>query len=212
MPELPGHFLAIARLSGLLVCESRYRTTRIFSTSSRLPIPHHRLPSGRHRQLTNTLPPPNAHFYQDVAMRPFELFAVVVLIAADAGDDAAKKDLEKFQGNWQLISAERDGKKTPDEDAKKITLTIQGNKFVLRKDGVIISEGTMTLDPTKKPKEIDETITTGPNKGKEFSAIYEIDDEHHKICFAAAGKARPTVFSSLAGSGQLLQVWQREKK
>jgi uncharacterized protein (TIGR03067 family) len=145
-------------------------------------------------------------------MRSFGLIAVVVLVAADARDDAAKKDLEKFQGNWQLISMERDGKKTPQEDAKKITLTIQGNKFVLRKDAVIISEGTMTLVSTKKPKAIDETITTGPNKGKVFSAIYEIDGEHHKICFAAPGKERPTAFSSLPGSGQLLQVWKREKK
>ena len=125
-------------------------------------------------------------------MRSFGLIAVV-LIAVDARHDAAKKDMEKFQGNWQLISMERDGKKTPQEDAKKTTLTIRGNKFVLRKDAVIISEGAMTLDPTKKPKEIDETITTGPNKGKVFSAIYEIDDEQHKICFAAAnarGKRR----------------------
>jgi uncharacterized protein (TIGR03067 family) len=105
---------------------------------------------------------------------------------------------------------ERDGKKTPQEDAKKITLTIQGNRFVLRKDAEIVSEGTMTLDPTKKPKTIDETITTGPNKGKVFSAIYEIDDEQHKICFAAAGKDRPTAFSS--ENGQTFQVWQREKK
>jgi uncharacterized protein (TIGR03067 family) len=147
-------------------------------------------------------------------MRPYGLIASLlgVLIAADAGDDAAKKDLEKFQGNWQLISAERDGKKTPQEEAKKITLTIQGNQFVLRKDAVVISDGTITLDPTKKPKAIDETITTGPNKGKVFSAIYEIDDEQHKICFAAVGKERPTAFSSLPGSGHLLQVWKREKK
>ena len=146
-------------------------------------------------------------------MRWYALMMVMtvgLLIAADVGDDAAKQDLAKFQGNWQLISAERDGKKTPEEDAKKITLTIQGDKFVLRKDAGIISEGTMKLDPTKKPKSIDETITTGSNKGKVFSAIYEIDDEQHKICFAAVGKERPTSFSS--GSGQLLQVWKREKK
>ena len=145
-------------------------------------------------------------------MKPFGLMASLfgALIAADAGDDAAKKDLEKFQGNWQLISMERDGKKTTPEDAKKITLTILGDKFILRKDAVTISEGTMKLDATRKPKEIDETISTGPNKGKAFLAIYEIDDEQHKICFAAAGKDRPTSFSS--GSGQILQVWKREKK
>ena len=142
-------------------------------------------------------------------MRSFVLFAAV-LLAADPSDDAAKKDLEKFQGNWSLISAERDGKKTPEQEAKKIKLTIQGNKFVLRKDSVVISEGTMTFDPSKKPKKIDETISTGPNKGKVFAAIYEIDDEQHKICFAAPGKERPTEFSS--GSGRLLQVWRREKK
>jgi len=42
-------------------------------------------------------------------------------------------------------------------------------------------------------------------------AIYEIDDEHHRICFAAAGKERPKDFSSQPGSGNLLQVWKREK-
>ena len=190
-------------LNGRLVCESRFRTARFFSTSSRLSTS----PAASYSEYTTHT---EYQFFQDVAMRPLGLIAVIVLAAADAGDDVATKDLEKFQGNWQLISMERDGKKTPQEDAKKITLTIQGNKFVLRKDAVIISEGTMTLDPTKKPKEIDETITTGPNKGKVFSAIYEIDDEHHKICFAAAGKERPTAFSS--SSGQLLQVWKREKK
>jgi uncharacterized protein (TIGR03067 family) len=135
-----------------------------------------------------------------------------VLIAAGPGSDATKKDLAQFQGNWTLVSVERDGKKTPEEDAKKLKLTIQGNKFVLRKDSVVISEGTMTLDPTKRPKEVDERITTGPNKGKVFPAIYEIDDQQHRVCFAVAGKERPTDFSSTPGSGRLLQVWRREKK
>ncbi len=135
-----------------------------------------------------------------------------LLITTDANDDAAKKDLEKFQGNWTLISAEQNGEKTPQGEVKKLKLTIQANKFVLQKDSVVISEGTFSLDPAKKPKEINETVTTGPNKGKVFLAIYEIDDQHHKICFAAAGKERPTVFSSKPGSGHLLQVWKRDKK
>jgi uncharacterized protein (TIGR03067 family) len=140
------------------------------------------------------------------------LLLIVLSAAADVGDDAAKKDLAKFQGSWILISAERDGKKTPQEEAKKLTLAIQGDQFVLRKDSVIISEGRLTLDATKTTKEIDESITTGSNKGKTFLAIYEIDEVHHKISFAAAGKERPKAFSSIPGSGNLLQVWKREKK
>jgi uncharacterized protein (TIGR03067 family) len=97
---------------------------------------------------------------------------VSVLIAAAASDDAVRIDLDKFRGEWRLTSVERDGKKTPPEELIAIKLTIQANKFVLRKDSVVISEGVFTLDPTRKPKEIDETITAGPNRGKLFQAVY----------------------------------------
>jgi uncharacterized protein (TIGR03067 family) len=139
------------------------------------------------------------------------LVVVGLLTAADT-QDAARQDLARFQGRWVLRSAERDGKQTPGEEVQKFRLTIHGDKFVLSKDTVVVSEGTFTLDPTKKPKEIDETATAGPSKGKTFLAVYEIDDEQHKICFAAPGKDRPTEFSSTPGSGRLLQVWKREKK
>jgi hypothetical protein len=68
-------------------------------------------------------------------MQAFGLLAtmIAVVFAADSGDDAVKKDLQLFQGNWQFISLERDGKKIPPEEAKKLTLTIQGDRFVLRK-------------------------------------------------------------------------------
>jgi uncharacterized protein (TIGR03067 family) len=146
-------------------------------------------------------------------MLTYGLTAVMVglLIAADTRDDAARKDLDKFQGSWTLISLERDGKKMPPEEARKIKLTILGNKFVLRKDGMDVSEGSFSLDPSGKPKKVDETITAGPNKGKILMAIYEIDDTHHTVCFARAGGKRPTEFSSRPGTGQILQVWKRDK-
>ena len=75
---------------------------------------------------------------------------------------------------------------------------------------ILAADGNKLPAQTKKPKEVNETITAGPNKGKEFLAIYEIDDEQHRICFAAPGKERPTAFSS--SNGQLLQVWRRQKK
>ena len=143
-------------------------------------------------------------------MRTFGLLLFVLCV--DSGDDATKNDLDKFQGNWQLISLEREWKADPPEDAKKLTLTIQGDKFVLRKEGAVVSEGTMKVDPSKKPKELEETITTGPNKGKTFRAIYEIDEDQHKVCFAAVGKDRPTAFATQPSDGRVLQVWKRVKR
>lgn len=139
------------------------------------------------------------------------MVAVGLLTAADA-QDAARQDLDRFQGQWVLLSAEWDGKPTPGDEVKKFRLTIQGDSFVLSKDSVVVSGGTLKLDPTRKPKEVDETATAGPSKGKTFLAIYEIDDEQHRICFAAPGQGRPTEFSSTPGSGRLLQVWKRARK
>lgn len=140
------------------------------------------------------------------------ILPLAFLIAMVSQGDVAKNDLAKFQGNWRLLAAERDGKKMAPDEVMKIRLTIQGDRFVLRKDLVVISEGTFKLDPTRKPKEIDETITFGPNKGKVFQAIYDITDEEHRICFAAAGQERPRSFTSAAGSGHLFQIWKRESK
>ena len=147
-------------------------------------------------------------------MRSHWLIALLslALIAATRADDAVDKDVQAFQGAWTLHSLERDGKKTPEAEARKLRLTIRGHRFTLRKQDDILSEGSFVLDPGRRPKTIDETISSGPNKGKTYLAIYEIDDHEHRICFAAFGQKRPAGFAAPAGSGQLLQVWKRAKK
>jgi hypothetical protein len=42
--------------------------------------------------------------------------------------------------------------------------------------------------------------------------IYALDANGYKVCFAPAGKPRPTDFGSEPGSGKILQVWERQKK
>jgi len=146
-------------------------------------------------------------------MRWYMLMVLMVglLIAADGPqDDAAKKELKTFQGTWILVSAERDGKKAADEKAIKLIIT--GTKYSLTQESsaVIGHRGTFLLDPAKKPKATDVTVTEGPDKGKTFLGIYELSNDDYKVCFAPAGKERPTEFSSK--SGNLLQTWKREKK
>ena len=55
------------------------------------------------------------------------LFSLMML---GAGAD----DLARFQGGWQQVSAERQGKKAPADQAKRLTLDVHGNQFILRKD------------------------------------------------------------------------------
>ncbi len=118
--------------------------------------------------------------------------SVGLLTAADAKDDAVKKDTEAMQGKWQLVSLERDGK-TVDVPKDAVRVVKDDTYTITPRPGVTI-EGTYKIDPTAKPKTIDITPTTGDNKGKTALGIYEIDGDALKICWAPAGKDRPTEF------------------
>jgi uncharacterized protein (TIGR03067 family) len=139
------------------------------------------------------------------------LTAGLLLAANRQQDGDAKKELQTFQGTWMLVSAERDGKKVPDE---KTRLVIMGNNYSLTQESsaVIGHKGTFVLDPSKKPKETEVKVTEGADKGKSFLGIYELTSDDYKVCFAPPGKDRPKDFTSKPGSGHLLQVWKRDKK
>jgi uncharacterized protein (TIGR03067 family) len=74
-----------------------------------------------------------------------------------------------------------------------------------------ISKGTSTFDPTKKPKTIDFTPTEGEGKGNLYLGIYELGENTRKLCFAPAGKERPTEFSSTPSNEHILVTFEREK-
>jgi uncharacterized protein (TIGR03067 family) len=118
-------------------------------------------------------------------------------------------DLDGMQGTWNLVSAMQDGNALADDKVKQTTIFIKGDTFRfpgLAEDATARA-GTFTLDPTKNPKEMDSTST----EKETMLGIYELERDSYKVCFAKVGKPRPTVFASTPGSGQILQVWQRQK-
>jgi uncharacterized protein (TIGR03067 family) len=142
------------------------------------------------------------------------VLAVGLLIAADdVTDDCLKKESDTFQGTWALMSAERDGKKISDAD-KTIKLEITGTRYRLIdvSSAVIGHRGTFLLDPTRKAKATDMTVTEGNDKGKTFLGIYELSANDYKVCIAPSNRERPKEFASKPGSGNVLQVWRRERK
>jgi uncharacterized protein (TIGR03067 family) len=145
----------------------------------------------------------------------FALLATMTSLAA-AGDDkekAIKEDRKKYEGTWQLVSLEVDGKKTAEEDAKKITVVNERDgKWAIEVEGKVVARGTSEIDPTKRPKTVDLTVTEGDNKGQTALGIYEFKDDTRKVCLARVGKERPTEFSSTAGSGHILALLKRVKK
>jgi uncharacterized protein (TIGR03067 family) len=141
------------------------------------------------------------------------VLATGLLLAAEAPkDDAAKKDLEKFQGHWVPEQVVRDGQEVPADELKGLRLTVEGNTRTLRKGDTVVARTTFKLDSSKSPKEIDVTLQQGPMKGATARGIYEVSADTQKICLDLSGGDRPKEFASKSGSNHLLQVFRREKK
>jgi uncharacterized protein (TIGR03067 family) len=140
--------------------------------------------------------------------------AAVLLVAADPPKaDAVKDELAKMEGTWRLASGEFNGQPMPEEQVKPISRTISGDKYEIFRDGTSLGKGTMTLDPTKKPKTVDAEMTgAAGGPPRKALGIYELDGDTMKTCIAEPGKDRPTEFATKSGNGHRLYVWKREKK
>jgi uncharacterized protein (TIGR03067 family) len=147
------------------------------------------------------------------------MMVVGVLLAAtgplasadDAKDEAIRKDRKLIEGTWRVVALEIDGNKAAEEDARKYTVLNAGETWSLLAVGKEVAKGTNSFDPTKKPKAIDFTITDGDGKGSVHLGIYELGEKSRRLCFAPAGKDRPTEFASPPGSDLVLVTLEREK-
>jgi uncharacterized protein (TIGR03067 family) len=136
---------------------------------------------------------------------------LLVLVGGGDATEDAKRELEKFQGTWKWVSMVSDGMKLSEEVFKNSRLVIDGNKFTA-KDPQETLHGTFVVSVKSKPKTIDVTFTEGPEKGKAFKGIYELEGDTYKVCIALPGKDRPTEFVSKPGSENVLEVLQRVKR
>src|SRR5581483_3471826 len=81
------------------------------------------------------------------------------------GEKGAGKDvLKEIQGTWKFVSQEMDGKALPKDELAKQTITFEGDKWTVRRDGKVIQAGTHKFDPAKKPPQVDAAVTEGEDK------------------------------------------------
>jgi uncharacterized protein (TIGR03067 family) len=138
----------------------------------------------------------------------FALLAICLLVAS--GDsEAIKKEMEQLEGEWTMVSGERDGQSLPEDLLKEAKRVAKAGETTVTIGGQLFLKARFTIDPAKKPKTIDYTLTDGPNKGQSQRGIYELDGDTVKFCFASPGKERPTEFKTMAESARTLSVWKR---
>jgi uncharacterized protein (TIGR03067 family) len=141
----------------------------------------------------------------------WQLLIAVLVVSAPAPADKEKKDEEKIQGTWTVVSMEEGGRKSPDEDVKKTTLVFKDNGLTVYDRGKG-EKAKFKLDQAKKPKTIDALPEEKAPGVEQILGIYELKDDELKICFGKDGAERPTEFATKAGSRNTLIVLKREKK
>jgi uncharacterized protein (TIGR03067 family) len=135
---------------------------------------------------------------------------VVGLICAAADAPEAAKELERFKGTWILVSVEENGVKHSGDDIGDNRLTFEGDKYVQYFQKMAVEEGSIKLDPSKKPPTIDLVITSGRDKGKTQLGIYEFREDVLRVCTSRPGEAaRPTEFD---GKKYIIFTLKREKQ
>jgi uncharacterized protein (TIGR03067 family) len=123
---------------------------------------------------------------------------ILAAITGRARAAAAKKDLAKLQGTWFTVSINARGTAGGEDTAD--TITYEGTEYVQRRNGQEWAAGTITIvDATASPKQIDYTVTHGPQRGLHLRSIYTLDGDDHRICSDEGDNNRPTEFSGKSG-------------
>jgi uncharacterized protein (TIGR03067 family) len=137
-----------------------------------------------------------------------EIFAV----SSVQDSEAAKHELAKLQGEWNMVSGERDGQGFPSEYLTNSERVVKGDETTVTVRGQLFMKAKFSIDPSKNPKTIDYTINRGPYAGLAMHGIYELDGDKLKFYLSTPGKERPTSFATKPDDGQTMTVWKRETK
>jgi uncharacterized protein (TIGR03067 family) len=140
------------------------------------------------------------------------LVLAIGLLASLTGTAAEPDgDLKTLQGVWVIAEANLAGRDHLD-DFKGMKLKVTDDKYEID-FGMNSDKGTIKLDSTKKPKQIDLTTREGgPFKGRNLPGIYEFKDDTIVLCLNSEKPDRPTAFEAKPKTPVMLLTFKREKK
>ncbi len=117
-------------------------------------------------------------------------------------------DRDLLQGSWTVAELEVDGQPAPSLGDAHVV--IKGNRFTTSGMGAEY-KGTLEIDASKSPRQLNMNFDAGPEKGNVNLAIYKLDGDTWTMCIATQGKLRPKRFATRPGTGFVLETLTRGK-
>ncbi len=139
------------------------------------------------------------------------VLGLLVTAGAVIGAGGAKS-ADTLQGTWTLSAGEANGVSLADKQIQGGKLVIDGDHYSVTLEGAAAITGVQKLGVTSGTRTIDITNANGPDQGKSFHGIYELKGNEFRVAFAAAGKPRPSQFTTTPDSGTWIHVWKHVKE
>jgi len=122
-------------------------------------------------------------------------------------------ELARLQGRWVSMSTESDGTRQTGEEPGNLHI-ISGTEVVAEADGRQVSTATIrSLAPGTPFGTLTLEMTSGPDRGKIWLAIYEAGSTSLRWCGAwtTDTASRPTSFSTQAGDHYFVRTMARAR-
>ena len=131
----------------------------------------------------------------------------LVFTSAALAQDAAS-ELKKMAGTWKMVVHEASGKATPKDNLEKMEgkLVVEGDKYKVYFGKDFIDKGTMKLDASKSPRQLDAKT----QNDEVMLGIYKFEGDEMTVCFGQPGVERPKEFKTK--EGQVLVGYKRVKE
>ena len=120
-----------------------------------------------------------------------------------------------FHGRWQATRFLIDGKPDPADAVEKTELLIDDDSYRFAQvpphgpRGLGGGIGTVRVDASRVPHEINLTPTSGVYKGLTQKGIFEVEGDTLKLCYGMPTVARPAEFATRPNSGIYLAEFRR---
>ena len=143
------------------------------------------------------------------------IFALAIPIAlfADNTNDV-NKELKALEGRWKAVAMEAGGKPFPKESVPDFMFIVAINGKATGKSPQEEYQATITVDPKKSPRAIDNLHETGAQKGKKQYGIYNLEGDKWTVCMTRPGVEegdRPKDFNT-KDTANVIFVFERLKE
>jgi uncharacterized protein (TIGR03067 family) len=114
------------------------------------------------------------------------LCALIALItpALLAADDDVQKELKALQGKWKTVAMEAGGNALPKEATLNFTIEITADGKGTGKLPEEEIRFTLTVDPKKNPKTINNLHESGNQQGKKQFGVYKLEGDKWTVCMS----------------------------